>query len=200
MRHHRELFEMVRKRTGMHLPSETFHEVVGFVTGYDYACEGGTLCGFREWLLLRLRSGSNLGWCALVLGAAFPDSKNPEAELNAGSAAQRHAIDTLFGLIAEFDEARSKYDGLKKIFLEYDQWERDQRAELEKEMSEVSMDLAVWASKPFKLPEQLPQAGPWTRTLHRNGLLIRARGRSWYCQHNAQRMMHLTVPFCGKSR
>jgi hypothetical protein len=114
----------------MYLPSETYHEVVGFVTGYDYACEGGTLCGFREWLILRLGFGSNLGWSALVLDAAFPDSKNPETKLNAGPAAQRHAIETLFDLLTEFDEARSKYDGLKKIFLEYDQWERDQRSRL----------------------------------------------------------------------
>jgi len=32
----------------MYLAGETFPEAVGFVTGYDYACEGGTLCGFRE--------------------------------------------------------------------------------------------------------------------------------------------------------
>src|SRR5262245_323154 len=107
MRHHQELFERVRKRPGMYLPCwDTFPEVVGFVTGYDYACEGGTLCGFKQWLVLRLGFGSNLGWPALVLDAAFPDSKDSEAELSAGSRAQRHAIDTLFNLLAEFDEAR----------------------------------------------------------------------------------------------
>jgi hypothetical protein len=124
MRHHQEIFERVRKRTGMYLAGETFPEVVGFVTGYDYACEGGTLCGFTKWLVLRLRFGSNLnlGWPALVLDAAFPGSRNPEAELNAGgAAAQRHAIATLFDLLTEFDEVRSKHDGLKKVFLEYDQ-------------------------------------------------------------------------------
>src|SRR5215475_3724552 len=176
MRHHKELFEKVRKRTGMYLASETFYEVIGFVNGYDYACENGTLCGFKEWLVLRLGSGSNLGWSALVLDAAFTDSKNPEAELNAGSAAQRHAIDTLFDLIAEFDEARNKYDGLKKIFLEYDQWERDQRAALEKEMSAMSMDLCVWSSRPFELPDQLPQQRPWIRYPNEWGF----DGKGWY--------------------
>ena len=130
MRHHQEIFERVRKRKGMYLAGETFPEAVGFVTGYDYACEGGTLCGFREWLVLRLRFGSNLGWPALVLDAAFPDSGNLEVELNAGPVAQRHAIETLFDLLTEFDEARSKYDELIKIFLEYDQWEWDQRSRL----------------------------------------------------------------------
>jgi hypothetical protein len=125
-RHHKEIFESMRKHTGMYVLGETFAEVTAFVDGYDQACEGGTLCGFKEWLVVRLglKNGANLHWPALILDAAFPGSKDSRAEVSADSRAQRRAIDTLFDLLPEFDEARSKHDGLKKIFLESAQWPR----------------------------------------------------------------------------
>jgi len=125
-RHHKEIFEGLRKHTGMYLLGETFAEVTAFVDGYDQTCEGGTLCGFEEWLVVRLglKNGANLHWSALILDAAFPGSTDSRGEVSADSRAQRHAIETLFDLLVEFDEARSKHDGLKKIFLEYDRWQR----------------------------------------------------------------------------
>ena len=53
MRHHRELFEAVRKYTGMYVYPETYQAVSALVLGYDLACEGGVLEGFREWLQLK---------------------------------------------------------------------------------------------------------------------------------------------------
>ena len=127
MRHHTAMFERVRKRTGMYLRPETYAVVAAFVSGYDEACEGGTLCGFKEWLVLRLKSGSNLHWPALVLVAAFPDAENAEQALSSGPQAERHAIDTLFDLLSAFEEVRAKHDGLRQVFLAYAQWERDER-------------------------------------------------------------------------
>jgi hypothetical protein len=108
----------------MYLEEETYAAAAGFVMGYDEACEGGLLAGFREWLILRLGMGSNLAWPALVLHAAFPQAESPQAETNSGPKAQRHAIDTLFGLVAEFDDVRAKHDGLRKVYLAYEQWAR----------------------------------------------------------------------------
>lgn len=116
MSDHSRLFERVRKRTGMYVPDETYNSVAAFVLGYDLACEGGPLMGFREWLVLREPSGANLMWSALVLQIAFPEAGDPRRELNSPTA-ERHAIDTLFDLIAEFDQVRAQRDGLKKIFL-----------------------------------------------------------------------------------
>ncbi|HEX5141109.1 MAG TPA: hypothetical protein VFX19_09205 [Dehalococcoidia bacterium] len=119
---HRTLFENVKKYTGMYLPEETFPVVAAFLLGYDEACEGGLLAGFREWLVVRLGTGSNLSWPALVLLAAFPGAESPENELSKNVGAQRHAIDTLFDLVAAFDGERSKQGALKDIFGRYQQW------------------------------------------------------------------------------
>lgn len=126
MRHHRELFQLVRKRTGMYFQHETFAVVVGFVTGYDEAYEGGLLSGFREWLIVRSRSGSNLTWPSLVLHAAFPGAASPQDELSTDSHKERQAIETLFDLLDEFDAIRSSRNGLQEIFLAHDQWTKDQ--------------------------------------------------------------------------
>jgi len=128
MHHHKAMFERMRERTGMYLRPETYAVVAAFISGYDEACEGGTLCGFKEWLVLRLNSGSNLVWSALVLDVAFPDAASPEQALSSGPQAETYAIDTLFDLLSEFEEVRAKPDGLKKIFLAYEQWEQDERS------------------------------------------------------------------------
>lgn len=122
MKGHAELFEKVRSRTGMYVQEETYAVVAAFVLGYDMACEGGVLSGFREWLVMRVGSGANLGWSALVLDCAFPDSKPPEAALSASPTSQRHAIDTLFALLAEFEQEKSRPDGLRRIFVAFAQW------------------------------------------------------------------------------
>lgn len=126
MHQHRELFEQIRTRTGMYLPEETFVAVAALVLGYDLACEGGVLVGFREWLVVRLNGGSNLGWESLVLHAAFPSAKDPQRAVLANPQSQRHAIDTLFELLAEYDDVRTKPDGLKDVFLGFDRWVQQQ--------------------------------------------------------------------------
>ena len=122
MHQYRELFEGVRTRTSMYLLDETYAEAAALVLGYDLACEGGVLVGFREWLVVRLDFGSNLHWGALVLHAAFPSTRDPQQAVAANPKAQRHAIDTLFGLLTEYDQIRTRQDGLKDIFLAYDRW------------------------------------------------------------------------------
>jgi hypothetical protein len=126
MHQHRELFEQIRTRTSMFLLEETYAEAAALVLGYDLACEGGVLVGFREWLVVRLDGGSNLSWPALVMQAAFPSAGDPQRAVIANPKAQRHAIDTLFGLLAEYDDARTKPDGLKGVFLAFDRWLRQQ--------------------------------------------------------------------------
>jgi hypothetical protein len=106
----------------MYLPEETYTAVAALVLGYDLACEGGVLVGFREWLVVRLNGGSNLGWESLILYAAFPSAEDIDKAVRASPKAQRHAIDTLFELLAEYDQVRTKHDGLKAIFLAYDRW------------------------------------------------------------------------------
>ena len=122
----RQMFEAVRTRTGMYVPGERYWEVAALVLGYDLACEGGVLAGFREWMVVRVGLGNNLAWPALVLAVAFPDAVDPLEAVQASGASQRHAIDVMFRLIGEFDDARGNQDGLRKIYLEHERWLRSQ--------------------------------------------------------------------------
>ncbi len=90
----------------MYIQDATYGAVAAFVLGYDIASEGGVLVGFREWLIPRVGVGNNLGWSALVLRLAFPEAVDPSATVGASSEMQRHAIDVLFRLVAEFDDLR----------------------------------------------------------------------------------------------
>ena len=122
MMHHQVLFDSVRRHPGMYFLEETYAVIAAFLQGYDSAYEGGLLAGFREWLVVRLMTGSNLGWPALVLHAAFPDEQSPQNALRAKPDAERVAIDVLFNLLAEFDEIRRQRDGLKDIFVAYEKY------------------------------------------------------------------------------
>lgn len=105
----------------MLLWEETFSSVTAFVGGYDIAVEGGLLVGFREWLILELGSGTNLGWPKLVLDLAFPDAKDSREALKTTPNGERIAIDTFFELFAKFEEARGcRRDGLKDIYVAYE--------------------------------------------------------------------------------
>jgi len=106
----------------MYLLEERYAVIAAFIQGYDLACEGGLLAGFREWLVVRLMTGSNLGWSALVLHAAFPNSKSPQTALQADPEGERAAIETLFDLLAEFDEIRKRHDGLMEVFIAYERF------------------------------------------------------------------------------
>ena len=125
MRQHSDLFAAIRARPGMYVSEETYPVISAFVQGYDQACEGGVLVGFREWIITSLGYGDNLHWAALVLHVAFPASSPPRDELLQGPQQHRHAIDTLFRLIAEFEEVRSKHGGLNSVFLAYNEHRRE---------------------------------------------------------------------------
>lgn len=124
MRDHQRLFDSVRQRPGMYFLEETYSTIAAFVQGYDMACSGGLLVGFREWLVVRLMTGSNLGWPALVLHAAFPDVQSPQETLHRKPDGQRVATDVLFNLLAEYDKVRAKHDGLKDVFVAYENYAR----------------------------------------------------------------------------
>jgi hypothetical protein len=126
MSQHRELFERVRAHTGMYMLEETYASAAAFVMGYDLACEGGVCDGFREWLLVRIddADANNFAWLGLVPRVAFPASRTPQTDVLASAETQRHAINTLFSLLAEYDEVISKPDGRREVFAAYERWLR----------------------------------------------------------------------------
>jgi hypothetical protein len=103
----------LRRQTGMFVAPVTLDGVVAFISGYDAALSGGFLVGLREWLVPRLGYGNNLAWNGLIL-EMLPTKRNPGNE--------ESLIEGLFVLLAEFIEVRQSHDGLRRIFVEYEQW------------------------------------------------------------------------------
>jgi hypothetical protein len=103
--------------TAMYTQKETYGEVVAFIDGYNTACEGGPLMGFREWLALKQGFGQNLAWSGLVLDLAFPTAPDAERVLSGALDLERNAITKLFALLREFFEERSA--GLVAIMASY---------------------------------------------------------------------------------
>jgi hypothetical protein len=121
-RQHKVTFDKVRRSTESWVQPATYEVVVAFVSGYDAACEFGVLAGFREWLILRSRSEiTNRVWDAYVLQIAFPKFADPREALTSEET-HKHAIDTMFALIDEFDETAIKPGGLNEIIRGYDKW------------------------------------------------------------------------------
>ena len=123
---HLDLFRQVCERPGMYLSNPSYESVSAFILGFDLASEGGVLHGFREWLVVRNDGGNSLAWHDLVLYAAFPQDPAPRERASASSDAAKHAIRTLLELVREFSADRSKPEGLRRVFLEYESWLRAQ--------------------------------------------------------------------------
>jgi hypothetical protein len=122
----RQFLENFHRRPGMFIPWVKYQSIVAFVTGFDAACDGGPLTGFEEWLIPRAGQGNNLAWPGLVLHIAFPDASDPSHVVSSTPETEKHAIDVLFRTIFEFDDYRSKANGLRRIYLEYEHWLRGQ--------------------------------------------------------------------------
>lgn len=116
----------VRTHLAMYVDESSFDVVAALITGHDIATCGGTLAGFREWLVVRSDSGANADWQNLILRLAFPQSADPRKELKTGADAQMHAVRLLFELVEEFVAERASRDGLRRIFLSYERWLRQQ--------------------------------------------------------------------------
>lgn len=117
MKHHQIVFENIEKRTEMYLRERTFAAVAAFVQGYDAACEGGVLGGFREWIIVNFSLSPNLTWTALIVEL----SKKGHVPTKDVDDNERE-IQLLFSLFKEFDRVRSDLDGLRRIYVAFDQY------------------------------------------------------------------------------
>jgi len=98
----------------MHVSPESYEAVAAYVMGFEAATEHGALNGFQPWLALKHGSGFNLHWAGLVLLEAFADGRSPTTPSE-----HRHAIDTLFDLIDEFDAACPSYHDIVAVFAKF---------------------------------------------------------------------------------
>jgi hypothetical protein len=119
------LLEEVRKRPAMFLSKVDFDVLAGFLEGYHLAGNGGLLVGFREWLIVKLGYGNNLTWPGLVLRLLFPGAESP-GKCHLESNDQQRAVEFLFELLEEYWRERQAYDGMRRIFLQYEEWLKQQ--------------------------------------------------------------------------
>ena len=103
----------IRRHPGMYFREPSFDVVSAFVEGYDAATIGGFLIGFREWLIVKLNDGNNLSWSQLAL--RLLQAKNGHQDPSS------QAIG-LLDLLEEFLVIRHSCDGLRKIYIHYEEW------------------------------------------------------------------------------
>lgn len=115
------LVHMLRDRTSMYVNPANYHTVTAYLFGYDHATNGGSLQGFREWLIVRANGCSDLVWSAIILCIAFPGAEDPIAAVDESDLSDRHAIETLATLFDEFQEDLGRH-GLRGIFHSYEKW------------------------------------------------------------------------------
>jgi hypothetical protein len=113
----RTLAQAVIQRPQMYVHPVTFGAVCAYLSGFDAACEGGPLCGFREWLLVRVKGWGNLSWQGLI----------ERIGTQGAQLAEDQAIRGLGELLEEFFQHRDQV-GLPQVFHEYTQWLDRERA------------------------------------------------------------------------
>jgi len=109
-----ETLVVLKDKPSSYLLRVDYESLTSALTGFDLACHGGLLIGFREWLLVRANSAKNMSWQVLVLHLAFPDSSEPQTELKSDEG-QSLANESLFKLLSEFRSEKSKFNGMHKI-------------------------------------------------------------------------------------
>ncbi|WP_306321773.1 MULTISPECIES: hypothetical protein [unclassified Streptomyces] len=114
----RKFIEEVRARPGMYGLNGTYHPTAMLLLGHDLARSGGTLRGFREWLIVRKGEPSSFAWYALVLQEALPGA-DIEHWRQLSPDQDRHAVDQLFSLVLDFLEARDDSLALAHTYAEY---------------------------------------------------------------------------------
>jgi len=113
-----------RERPLMYISNETFGEVVAFISGFDVASHGGTLGGFREWLIVKFDGGNNLSWSALVLDCFA--LQQPGAGKLVTASDNLAAIAYLFETLDQFMNEQRTPEGVRRVYVRYQQWLRRQ--------------------------------------------------------------------------
>ena len=118
----------VRRAPAMFFPRSTYDEAVAFVMGIDETTHHSFLLGFKEWLAIKASTHEefhwNYHWSGVLPILVFPSSPKwrEMPELNAHTV----LIDFLFQQLEEFLDARKQPDGMRTIYLRYQECLEDQ--------------------------------------------------------------------------
>jgi len=98
----------------MYVSPETLDCVLNYLQGHDDAMMGGLLVGFRESLIMRLGTGDNFTWTALV-GLVLKAQGVPSDD-------EQARIEGLFVLLEQYFDERNHFRGLFRMYRRYDRW------------------------------------------------------------------------------
>jgi hypothetical protein len=121
-----DVIGILRKHPGTLGLDGSFGQATAFLLGLDAGNDGCLLVGFREWLVVRLGDGANLGWPALVAHLATPQGPDLRVLRALSGEDNLRLVRTMCDLLDEFLLERSQADGLLKIFDRYLKWLRAQ--------------------------------------------------------------------------
>src|SRR5688500_15589870 len=113
-----DYLRQVCSKPQMYISSVRYEAICAFINGYDTAMGGGTLRGFREFLLCHCTGWNNLPWWLLVRSLATPntDLAKPVHEDEEARVSQ-----ALAEYLKGFSD-KIKVGGLAKVYWEYVQW------------------------------------------------------------------------------
>jgi hypothetical protein len=119
---YRGLFGDVSRRPNSYGLDGSYGQAVAFVMGCDAGNEWGLLCGFREWLAMRIGYGANMAWPFLIR----------EIHVAADPGAGEEVItDVMFRLLDEFLQERSRGRGATDILIRYATWSAEEQGTAE---------------------------------------------------------------------
>lgn len=110
---------LVMNSPGMYYQRPNIESTIAFLNGYDVACQGGLLTGFREWIIPQLGFGGNLSWGELVclrirevcgINQVSPLGNNPEL------------VTMVFDALKQFYLDKEKPQGMIEIYKRYSDW------------------------------------------------------------------------------
>lgn len=112
----------IAERPLMYLPSVDLLQFVSYLEGFDRACGGGALLGFREWVLVVRGGHPERAWWSNLLEAEL--SISDERELH-DETAHLDAIRRIVSQFIEFRRFVAAPDGWTRLFRDYDEWHKD---------------------------------------------------------------------------
>ena len=117
--------EMVAKAPMCFTKTGTYDEVVALLVGFNLASDNGFLVGFEEWLTVELDGWDSQAWTARVLKVAVMRGTLPTVEVG-DVEWHKAAIRSLFEILDDFLSVRGSRFGLRRIFVNYEKWARQQ--------------------------------------------------------------------------
>lgn len=114
--------QKLRKWPGAFGIGDLVESSVAYLLGYDAATDGAFLAGFREWLVLRLDDGANLGWPALLARLCAAPEHVALVLAHQPVPDEQAVRSAMFDLVEQFLRSRGEQGGLEATRADHERW------------------------------------------------------------------------------